>query len=326
MKLIILMMLLIELVVVYGKLPGFKEAFDPARQMSCYHILLWSLSLVHLVLVTATDSAECMSMVQRQASPLRRVKPWEVYNYVTANYHKAGVFLTEQLHNKIFQILGAKESDMGKIEFPCYDICRNTEAPIIVFTDGFNASWRAHPGSKPMLVAGSVRDPLKMVASAYCYHHEGKELPSQLMPTRALMSLGPEEGTQLAAEHMLQQVEWMASIFAKPQNSTLRLDFDTLTESSSGFDREVKRLMHHYFGSGDRFLTMEQRSKILDEVKALDEHRNYSADLSPYNGKSHSSSPKCQRKAYSAVAQMDSGLLRKYQKLQEMLGYPVYSI
>lgn len=227
----------------------------------------------------------------------------------------------------MFQLLGAKESDMGKIEFPCYDICTNTEAPIIVFTDGFNASWRAgHPGSKPMLVAGSVRDPLKMVASAYCYHHEGNELPSQLMPTGTLMSLGPEEGTQLAAEHMLQQVEWMASIFAKPDNNTLRLDFDTLTQSSSGFDGEVKRLMDHYFGSGDRFLTVEQRSKILDEVKTLDEHRNSSADLSPYNGKSHSSSPKCQKKAYSAVAQMDSGLLRKYQQLQEMLGYPVYSI
>eukprot|EP00438_Fugacium_kawagutii_P020876 Skav228296 [mRNA] locus=scaffold209:224795:225613:- [translate_table: standard] len=268
-----------------------------------------------------------MSMVQRQASPLsrRKVKPWEVYNYVTAGYHKAGVFLTEQLHNQIFHSLGAKGAiDMGKIEYPCYQhTCWSTEAPIIVFTDGFNASWRAsHPVTKQRLVAGSVRDPLQMVASAYCYHHEGKEFGNQIFPVGKLMVLGPEEGTELTAKHMLQLVEFMASIFAQPDNNTLRLDFDTMTQSSSGFDREVNRLLDHFFGD---LITPEQRSQILENAKSLDANRNASATLSPYNGQPHSSSPECQSKAYSAISQMDSSLLRRYQELQLELGFPAYS-
>ena len=287
------------------------------------HIWLW------LVPCTVAATAECMSMVQRQASTVRRRKPWEVYDYVTANYHKSGVYLSEELHNQVFQMLGAPPNVMGKIEYPCYNQCWNTDAPIIVFTDGFNASWKtSHPRSQPgkqLRVAGSVRDPLQMVTSAYCYHHQGKELPNQLIPTAKLMFLGPEAGTQLTAEHMLQQIEWMASIFANPDNNTLRLEFDELTGSSEGFDRGVRQFVNHFFGTGDEFLTTELRSQILEEVKILDENRNPSAVLSPYNGLNHSSGPECERKAASAVYKMEPSLLRKYQELQQRLGYRVYS-
>jgi hypothetical protein len=39
-------------------------------------------------------------------------------------------------------------------------------------------------GSKKLLVAGFVRDPLEMVASAYCYHHAGEELGNQMFPVK----------------------------------------------------------------------------------------------------------------------------------------------
>ena len=92
-------------------------------------------------------------------------KPWEVYDYITANYHKAGIILTKKIHTAMFKILGAGEDVMGQLQYPCYyqkpiPMCWNEEAPIILFSDGFNASWKAaHPRSKPLLVAGSVRDP-----------------------------------------------------------------------------------------------------------------------------------------------------------------------
>eukprot|EP00438_Fugacium_kawagutii_P010110 Skav203901 [mRNA] locus=scaffold1649:280295:281697:- [translate_table: standard] len=268
-----------------------------------------------------------MSMVQRQASPLprRNVKPWEVYDYVTANYHKAGVFITEQLHYKVFTMLGAQPyKDMGKIEYPCdTSLCLSVDAPIIDFTDGFNASWRdEHPRKKPLLVAGCVRDPLKMVVSAYCYHHAGQEPQNAMVPVKRVMGMGPEEGTAVTAEGMLEMIEWMASVFAEPDNSTLRLDFDTITQSSSGFDREVGRYVDHFFGG---LITPEQRSQMKEEAKSLDAHRNASATLSPFDGKSHSSSPECLSKSFAAIPKMDSALLRRYQELQKRLGFPVYS-
>ena len=68
----------------------------------------------------------------------------------------------------------------------------------------------------------------------YCYHHEGKELNNDLMPGPELLVLGPEEGTALTAEYMLPVMESMASIFAEPDNNTLRLKYEELTESLGG--------------------------------------------------------------------------------------------
>lgn len=46
----------------------------------------------------------------------------------------------------------------------------------------------------------SVRDPIRMAASAYCYHHEGQEATNELLPVKDLQRLGVLEGTALAAE------------------------------------------------------------------------------------------------------------------------------
>eukprot|EP00438_Fugacium_kawagutii_P010111 Skav203902 [mRNA] locus=scaffold1649:282287:282982:- [translate_table: standard] len=229
-----------------------------------------------------------------------------------------------ELHYIVFGILGADpEKDMGKIEFPCYSLCTNEDAPILLWTDGFSASWRdQHPRSKPVLVAGSVRDPLQMVVSAYCYHHAGQEQTNALIPVKELMGLEPEEGVAVTAKYMLEGIEWMASIFAEPSNNTLRLDFDTMTESSSGFDHEVGRYVDHFFGG---LITPEQRSQMTEAAKSLDANRNPLATVSPFDGLQHSSSDECKNRSSAAIPKMDSALLRKYQELQEQLGFPVYS-
>ena len=133
-------------------------------------------------------SIESMSMVQTRLQLEPHPKPWEVYDYVTANYHKTGVYLMLKLHTAMFQIVGVGEDVMGKLEYPCYygypyPMCWNEEAPIILFTDG-NKMPLGRPSSKlpPLLVVGSVRDPLEMVASAHYYHHEGKEMVNHLLP------------------------------------------------------------------------------------------------------------------------------------------------
>ena len=271
-----------------------------------------------------------MSMVQTRLH-LEQRKPWEVYDYLTASYHKAGVYLTFDIHTEMFKILGATDDVIGFLEYPCYDflffsLCKNTEAPIRVFIDGYNASWKAaHPANKPVRVAGSVRDPLQMVASAYCYHHEGKESINVLMPLQELKSLGVEDGTFLTAQYMLPIVESMASIFAEPDNNTLRLEYDRFTNSSTGFDLEVGRWVDHYFGD---LISAEQRQKILEAVKIYDENRNPMADAHIINPldpqRNHTSDPECKDKANKAVFKMETSLLRRYQELQQMLGFPVH--
>ena len=225
---------------------------------------------------------------------------------------------------------------MGQLEYPCYyqttiPACWNEEAPIILFTDGFNASWKgaqaaqaAHPRSKPLLVAGSVRDPLQMVASAYCYHHEGKEKMNELMPVLELPFLGPEEGTSLTAEYMLPIVESMASIFAEPDNNTLRLKFEELTETSEGFDRGVGLWLDHFFPN---MISREQHEAILEAVKKFDENRNPADDdysvFNSLNTTKHGSDPACNEKASEAVLKIETSLLKRFQELQMRLGYPV---
>ena len=216
-------------------------------------------------------------MVQRQALPVipvgrQKPRPWEVNNYIVASYHKAGLVLLETLVFKILDILGAPMEVRGHVEYPCYSsrkdglskVCYNLDAPFRLYTDSFNASPKSaeqkKSGKKKLLVAGLVRDPLKMVASAYCYHHDGQELGSWLFPVQDIMQMGPGEGTEVTAKALLPLVEWMTSVFENPDNNTLRLEFDDLTKSSAGFDLGVQRscwLHQHFLFSSVFFVSSE---------------------------------------------------------------------
>ena len=212
---------------------------------------IWWCTFISFILFPA-ESSHCVSMMQRQALPLTqrpKPKPWEVNNYIVANYHKAGVYLSNSLARTIFEILDAPDAAFGHVEYPCDPgnplTCWNMEAPVRIYTDAFNASVKSaellKSKGKKLLVAGFVRDPLEMVASAYCYHHVGQELSNVLFPVAKIMQMGLKEGTELTAETLFPLAEWMASVFEHPDQNTLRLELDEMTNSSTGFDLGVQR-------------------------------------------------------------------------------------
>lgn len=286
-------------------------------------------------------------MVQRQALPVipagkQKPRPWEVNNYIVASYHKAGVSLSERLALKIIGILGAPMEVLGHVEYPCYSlrkdglsrVCYNLDAPFRLFTDSFNASLKSaeqrKSGKKKVLVAGLVRDPLEMVASAYCYHHDGQEFGNWLFPVQDIMQMGPEEGTEVTAKALLPLAEWMTSVFENPDHDTLRLEFDDLTKSSAGFDLGVQRLLDHFFGAGTDLISKPERFHITEAAKELDANRNPEATTvvnSSHQLAEHSSNPVCKEVAHSILHKsLNPELLARYKDLQRRLGYPVYGM
>jgi len=262
-----------------------------------------------------------------------------VNNYIVANYHKAGVFLSDSLTRTIFQILEAPDAVVGHVEYPCDSnnpyTCWNMEAPVRIYTDAFNSSVksaeRLKSGRKKLLVAGFVRDPLEMVASAYCYHHDGQEMSNQLFPVKEIMQMGLEKGTELTGETLLPLAEWMASVFEHPDEDTLRLELDDLTKSSAGFDSGVQRLLDHFFGTGTDLISKNDRFLITETAKLADENRNPQATQA-FNGSTsqiveHGSDPVCKEVAHSILHKsLNPALLARYKDLQRRLGYPVHAI
>ena len=156
----------------------------------------FGLIFLHVLHIATAES--CVSMVQRQAAPRRAstefAKAWEVNRYAMAAYHKAGVYLLSGLWEVIWSTLEIPEDLVGGIQFPCYGgvACKRPGAPVLRYIDAFNSSLLEELKSsspKRLLVAGGVRNPLTMVASAYCYHHSGKEYENRIINTPLLMRL-----------------------------------------------------------------------------------------------------------------------------------------
>eukprot|EP00438_Fugacium_kawagutii_P007925 Skav203707 [mRNA] locus=scaffold259:461375:462486:+ [translate_table: standard] len=304
---------------------------DRAREtpLSSVPHAMYSIWICFILCVPAQTS-QCVSMVQRQALPVtpmgrQKPKPWEVNNYIIASYHKAGVYLSNSLTRTIFSVLAAPPEALGHVQYPCYDdapTCSNMDAPVLMYTDSFNASVefvrRLKSGSKRLLVAGFVRDPLEMVASAYCYHHDGQEWENKLFPVPEIMQMGPEQGTQVSAESLLPLVEWMASVFAHPDKDTLRLELDDQIKSSEGFDLGVSRLLDHFFGTGTDLISKHERFLISQEAKLSDPNRNSDAttflNTSSQRLQQHHSNTACKEIAHSVLHKsLSPALLARYQ-------------
>ncbi|CAE7196607.1 abh1 [Symbiodinium sp. CCMP2592] len=233
--------------------------------------LLWLPAL----LVASTDHAEeaCAThLVQRKAQPrfaeatsakrkLVDGKPWDVFDFVGAVHHKSGVSLLHKIWIYLFQgVLGAQDDNMGEIITPCYDECRNTEAPIRFIIDTASPELverqraRAKEKGKGLRVAGLIRDPVSMAVSAYCYHASGQEHLNVVFmppgwPEVSLQTMSPQEGISFVAERMLQYVVNMTDLFEDPADGMVFLHFETATSSSESFDKAVKQILDGLVGT-----------------------------------------------------------------------------
>ena len=166
-------------------------------------------------------------MVQMQAAraprnstgtPRSRLKPWEVYRFYTCAHHKAGVDLNLFLELNVFSALGLDMSkDFGVWAHFCPpgppDFCYNPEAKVRIAMD--ICSWetvqleREAASPQRVLVAGTVRDPLDMVASAYCYHHAWNEWnnPTFEKPPLKVEFMDVHEGVDFMAKTLGDQMD-----------------------------------------------------------------------------------------------------------------------
>ncbi|CAE7817469.1 abh1, partial [Symbiodinium microadriaticum] len=304
---------------------------------SMFAALLWLPAL----LVASADHAEeagATNLVQRRVqarfaeavSAKRRLgdgKPWDVFDFVGAVHHKSGVSLLHKIWFYLFQgVLGARDDNMGVIMTPCYDKCRNTEAPIRWIVDTMSPELvgrqraSAKEKGKGLRVAGLVRDPVSMAVSAYCYHASGQEpfnvafLPPG-WPEVSLQNMSLEEGVAFVAERMLPYVVNMTDLFEDLADGMVFLHFETATSSSESFDKAVKELLDGLVGD---LISNDEMEQALEAAKWADLQRH------PEGADGHSSDPGCEAKvqdAFPSVVHED--ILAVYRSLQKRLGYTV---
>ena len=187
-----------------------------------------------------------------EARKAEALRPWELHRYVTCSHHKAGVDLSKDLTAQVFKGLGLNMTqDFGAWNFHCDGVgklyCFNRQAPVRIETDCCSVQsaqneQAAYP-LQPMRVANSVRDPLDMVASAYCYHHRGMEWFNDVYSPQEVMKMDVQEGVQFMAQTMLDVVANMTSFLEHPHVEVHAVSFEIISASSAGFDAELEKLL-----------------------------------------------------------------------------------
>jgi len=252
------------------------------------------------------------------ANQNQKSKPWHLHNYVGFCHHKAGVYLLSELWVLSFMALGAKKSDMGMWMQPCYSpqACYSPKAPIQFWVDMYSAEkaqrTREAAGNRGLRVVGIVRDPISMIASAYCYHHRGKEMNNWFFfPARLLLLLGPKEGLKFVAERMVPMMENLTSAFEHQSNDTFRLDYEKVVGSSETFDQQMNQMIDFLFGDQ---ISAAERSKVLNATQWADLNRHPRAD-------DHGNDEACEEEVRQYVPTLPPDLLSQYRSYQQRLGY-----
>ncbi|CAE7362424.1 phr [Symbiodinium natans] len=296
---------------------------------------LWLL-LVLVIPTVPKDVAEeyATNFVQRKVgriaasvkdTPRAAVKPWQVRKYVGVSFHKSGTELIDHLWYHMFDALGAGPFDIGKnTSYNSTSWIRNQvsvifpDAPIQLREDvwwpAVEQEMREAAAPQPIRIAAIVRDPLDMIASAYCYHHRGEESDNlQFFPRGTLQSMGPKEGTAFAAERMFGVVQNMTESFETPKEDILVIRYEHITASSKGFDEAIRTLMDFFFTG---LISQEEYNSALEASRHVDLHR-----FPDFWG--HTSDAACVAEAKQAALAMPGDLLAPFHSFQQRLGYPL---
>ncbi|CAE7362433.1 unnamed protein product [Symbiodinium natans] len=299
---------------------------------------LWLL-LVLVIPTVPKDVAEeyATNFVQRKVGRIAAsvkdtsraaVKPWQVRKYVGVTFHKSGTVFLRDLFIHLFDALGAGPFDIGwTSSYNSTDWVKNhtnvlfPEAPIQLRTDtwwpALEQEIREAAAPQPIRIAAIVRDPLDMVASAYCYHHRGEESDNlQFFPQGTLQSMGPKEGTAFVAERMFGVVQNMTESFETPKEDILVIRYEDITASSKGFDEATGKLLDFFFAG---LLSQEEYNSTLEASRQVDLNRFPLPDKE----KGHTSDAACVAEAKQAALAMPGDLLAPFHSFQQRLGYPV---
>ena len=224
----------------------------------------------------------------------------------------------------MFATLGAGDADQGAVIQPCYNICRNVEAPVKVMIDmcgpeTLELSQKfAEARGKGLRVAGTVRNPVNMVVSAYCYHARGEEIFNAIFfppgwPLVTVASLPFADGLSFVAKAAAPMVQNMTDMFDAPHPDRFRLDYENATASSEGFDKAAEEMVDFLFGD---MISEDDRQQCLEASKWADLNRY------PDGVDDHKNDPECEARALQAFTSvLPADLLAQYRSFQERLGY-----
>jgi hypothetical protein len=270
---------------------------------------------------------------------IESVKPWDSHLYLVGVRHKAGSQLLRNTMRKVFDTLGASDScrvceggvsiittngsthmEGGK---SVADVCSQKPDCTIRWhncnLDGTALTEHRQLASKkgiPLRAVHIIRDPLQMVASAYCYHHAGNEMPGSPSAPPNIMELNATEGVPLVAVRMLPVCQAMASAHAVHNISDdYVVRYENMTRSSADFDYGVASMFDFLF---ENMITANERERI--EAVARTEDLNSQL----YNGFSdagHVSDADCKERAQKALRLIPEPLNSTYRELQAVLGY-----
>jgi len=179
----------------------------------------------------------------------------------------------------------------------------------------FLAGARELAGKSGMRAVRIIRDPLEMVASAYCYHNAGNEIGCQWAPEN-IMELSASEGVPPVADLMLNVIQAMVETNRIAfQNDTFTIKYEDLTRSSADFDAIMSDAFDFLFEDS---ITANERTEIEALARTEDLNNEFYDGVS---NEEHVSSPECKDEAHAALTLMDPELYETYQQYRIELGY-----
>jgi len=295
-------------------------------------MLSWSIALL-ILSASAEESPDASCLLQHRVDVVRKdiSKPWDHHLYLVGTRHKAGSQVLRNIMHLAFDALGAKLS--------CQE--HSFTNAVITTTGGDNKCYskphipihwdNACLGtkvldlnrrigaeiSKPFRGVHIIRDPLQMVASAYCYHHRGNEKWNVVNAPPNIMEMGYEEGVPAVAGTMLPIVKAMVKAYQASGTDFHVVRYEDLTRSSQSFDYNVAQLFDAMFGG---LITDSEMTKIKELAKQEDLHHG---EIGLSAGNDHVSDDEDKKLAAAALDLIDADLLKQYHELQRVLGYPV---
>ncbi|CAK9027060.1 unnamed protein product [Durusdinium trenchii] len=270
---------------------------------------------------------------------MQHENPMEKRVYLICTAHKAGTELMRNIFHWIFDLMDVKETCRfddtgGKIisngtwKQNCPDVDHpvnvrfhnHISSPII---ESIRAETAKKGGFKGVM---TIRNPLEMVVSSYCYHHRGAEPWNALGDN--MTDLAPKEGVPEMARRMLLTVRNMTHAFQAAKPEVYVSHYERITGSSAGFNQTIKEILDFLWGDE---ISHDLKQRALDATVHEDLHRGEegfsfhvdgTADGKMGNdGVNHTSDEQELDEARAHLSLLDQDVMEEYKRFQQILGY-----